>query len=352
MKKLFILEDQTYLGFLKEKINLSDFDFYFLHSSKKRFQFKYPSNLTFDKYPYFQDPIFKYNSLLEDSSEIKLIINRISLEYGEIHNILPSYEEIILVLPTHCDRFMYAFENLLNFNLNCSMDDYSNRFLRKLTVINPRETDDSLPLYDGRVCADKMNLVNQVTLRIRLKDSFDYNFNINSVMLFNSLGYGVRGPIINKDMLFIMFILNKIIKENIHPVTSIGLMRFLADYKGTGRFKDTSSVMADGYGFFSVEKALINLEGLGLVEINRNFKSGSILSITEFGESFLVNRVHPKSFDPDMPFRLNEWSCVTDENGYYSSSKKIENYLKVYFKRQKRFFNKSGHSLSFFNIFK
>lgn len=184
---------------------------------------------------------------------------------------------------------------------------------------------------------------NEMFQRAKAKYYFDWLWNINSAPVFGKAlaMAGAKSDLIFSKYELMTFhcIYNELPDSNI----DVYIISFLQDYKGTGKyFKNCEK---DDYQLSSIYPSskpctLKAFEGIAspssrsaILEqlVNRGLleKVNDQYVVTKAGSKF-YGLLHKRSFDPDLPFRLQFWSL---ENDYEA----IESYISKYFSRQKRF---------------
>lgn len=161
------------------------------------------------------------------------------------------------------------------------------------------------------------------------KRYFDYNWTINSSVVFGdllrSIGLDTHNFILSKNQLMILFIL----KNNINKMSEGKIIKFINCYTGTGKYNISDYTQHHIFGSPTSRVLMISkMIDIGLLESNKNNVSLSIK-----GCNFL-NMLHNKTFDPDLHFRLANWSIKASNDGYESVKQSIKRYINSVFGKQ------------------
>jgi hypothetical protein len=178
-----------------------------------------------------------------------------------------------------------------------------------------------LRAYDDRKLILESPYFDLLCESYKKKDYFEYNFNINSLILFGDIlrNIGIYGSfIINKNMLLTMMIV-----ESFNKISEHILIKEM-EKNGIGQACSRSEIIERIYN-----------QGLFYyTESKKNGKKIRKLLLSEDGEEFLLN-VHPKVKDPKMALHVEK-----DINSDMSISKFKEKYrekFEIMFSKQKRF---------------
>ena len=170
--------------------------------------------------------------------------------------------------------------------------------------------------------------------RARTKRYFEYNFNMMSNVVFSDLlrhiGVSNQSRTFTKYQLMMIHILSK------NPgITTSEAMYLMSNYRGTGLFHKYLSGIGSAA---SRSQILENLADLDLIDVSRNADCSyfrlvgkSPIHLSEKGLR-LLNSLHKKTFDPDLPLRLGDWGANFSEENF----SKIDRYLKTLFGKQIR----------------
>jgi hypothetical protein len=156
---------------------------------------------------------------------------------------------------------------------------------------------------------------------------FDYSFNINAMMLFGQVLRACGGHVsaqfgMSKYSLQLLYFLRQ------RPLMSeSAVMMAMRSWAGTGRYPVTNMGSPA-----SQNQILVNLISLGLLDSGRTPGARyRTVTVSPVGEAFL-DHLHPDCEDVDLPHRMKQW-----EAGWPNSRPSIEQYLKTFFGKQKRF---------------
>ncbi|EGR5854015.1 hypothetical protein BS054_19405 [Vibrio parahaemolyticus] len=173
---------------------------------------------------------------------------------------------------------------------------------------------------------------NEIFQRAKAKYYFDWLWNINSAPVFGK-ALAMAGA--KSDLIFSKYELmtfHCIYNELPHSNMDVYIFSFLQDYKGTGKYfsdckedRYESPSVFEGIASPSSRSAILEqLLNRGLIQ-----KVNDHYAVTDAGRKF-YELLHKRSFDPDLPFRIQVWSF---DNDYEA----MESYISKYFSRQKRF---------------
>jgi len=163
----------------------------------------------------------------------------------------------------------------------------------------------------------------------RARHYFHHHFSVNSMAVLRKTAEGLSSspsPWVSKYQLqLIQAMANS-------PEKSEGeWIREMDQWKGTGRYPALPNEPLPGLGsIMSRAQVLSQLLDHGWC---RMLEDGSRrISITPEGEEF-VRRLHPDCWDPDLPFRLEQWAG----EGLAKSQGAMDRYIRTFFGKQKRF---------------
>lgn len=163
-----------------------------------------------------------------------------------------------------------------------------------------------------------------------VKKHFDYWWNCNSMLVFNELCKEIglsTTTLMSKYEVMLIFIVSQLDK----PVSSLKLIKIMEKWSGTGKYSESRLWGRIGSAASKV-KIIENALSRGILIKDRELDNAVTLSI--LGNEF-IKRVHPKTFDPDLPFRLDKWCLDRD----FESAK---HYINTLFGRQLRFQRKES----------
>lgn len=166
------------------------------------------------------------------------------------------------------------------------------------------------------------------------KKIFDYWWNANSSIVFSELSKWsglIASPLISKFELMLICIL----AAQLSPISACEILRLMDEWKGSGKYKDDRC-----HGIGTAMSRIPILEsaiqrGALTLSVDNGEK---VYSLSSAGRVF-VSQLHNKTFDPDLPFRLNEWliSCNYDA---------MSRYIRTVFGRQIRYQRKLERALT------
>lgn len=159
------------------------------------------------------------------------------------------------------------------------------------------------------------------------KQTFDYWWNANSSVVFSELCHWVNvkaDPLISKYELMLIAVI-----ADTPSISFEKLFTAMQDWQGTGKYARTGLHGAIGSPT-SRQAILDSAIDRGLVSVSGGEKTNSqSFRPTPAGDAFM-SRLHPRTYDPDLPFRLEQW--IT--SGDYAS---MRMYINTVFSRQLRY---------------
>lgn len=158
-----------------------------------------------------------------------------------------------------------------------------------------------------------------------IKRRFDYNFNLNSFAVLGEVmrAVGATGPALTKVHVQTLYFC-----RDIGPEREGNLTYLMQRWKGTGRYVDPHVQLGSAS---SQAGAVETLERAGLLD-REGTHHRAPLALTDKGRR-LLDLLHPDCRDPDLPFRIEEWSRLSHEEAY----PKVDRYIRTFFGKQKRF---------------
>jgi DNA topoisomerase IA len=151
----------------------------------------------------------------------------------------------------------------------------------------------------------------------RIKKYFEHWWYANGRLVFGELSNKTglsQGRLLSKYSVMLLLILHKSDKKH----TEASLIRLMQDWRGTGKYKNKHISMGSNASRATIVK---NLYSCGALESTER-----CVKMTEAGKAF-VDRLHPRTFDADLPFRLEQW-C---QSGDLAA---VQEYIKTLFGRQ------------------
>ncbi len=163
-----------------------------------------------------------------------------------------------------------------------------------------------------------------------LKYSFDYWWNSNAALVLSELckWTGLKAdPIVSKYELMLLAIM----AQQDKPISDGGIMALLQDWQGSGRYPDLAQQVWGIGSPASRPDILTNAINRGAIE-RLPVAEGEKISrcqLSELGHAF-IDGLHKKTFDPDLPFRLEEWIVAGNKSA-------MQRYIRQVFGRQLRY---------------
>lgn len=166
--------------------------------------------------------------------------------------------------------------------------------------------------------------------RGRVRHYFNHQFAVNSVAVLRKTAQGLspaRSPWISKYQLQLI---QAMVRQE--PLTESQWLALMGSWPGTGRYaRDEHS---PGLGSLRSRSAIFQqLEAHGWCGVQEGSKR---VLPTSVGHRF-VERLHPDCWDPDLPFRLQQWM----DQGFEQSQPAMDRYVRTFFGKQKRFLDKA-----------
>lgn len=157
-----------------------------------------------------------------------------------------------------------------------------------------------------------------------IKNTFDYWWNTNSTFVIAELSTwsGLAAtPLVSKDELMLLCMLADKL-----PIKADEIISLMETWKGSGKYAGDG---CQGIGTPVSRLAIFEI-ALKRGALSEHIENGSnVYALSEAGRAF-VSQLHKKTFDPDLPFRINDW--VT--KGDYEA---MARYIRTIFGRQIRF---------------
>lgn len=158
---------------------------------------------------------------------------------------------------------------------------------------------------------------------------FNHQFAVNSVAVLRKTAQGLspsRSPWVSKYQLQLI---QAMVRQE--PLAESQWLTLMGSWPGTGRYaRDEHS---PGLGSLRSRGAILQqLEAHGWCGVPEGSKR---VLPTSAGHRF-VERLHPDCWDPDLPFRLQQWM----DKGFEQSQPAMDRYVRTFFGKQKRFLDK------------
>jgi len=260
--------------------------------------------------------LFKADEHCDDREYIGILNEMVSY----LSQKMPEYEEIICAVDP--DRAGYgSAKQLLDLIGGGNSVPVHCLYLNYL--------DDNHVLYQWQSRFDQPwsidSKANRWATEQRVKKTFDYWWNANSSVVLSELCKWCNlkaDPLISKYELMLMCLMAN---QN-RPLNDWEIIDLMVRWAGSGKYSDKNNL---GFGTVASRGAILQSA------INRDIlipsmdpdKSGYVLS--EVGKAF-IDRLHPRTFDPDLAFRLESWIQSED----YDSMRR---YINTVFGRQLRY---------------
>lgn len=293
---------------------------HFVHTfSVGVYVFKYPRNLKFNDFPQVKNIEWKLRPKYGFGMAFSLDGDKPKRTSQNVDDILRSADEIIAVV--YDERMVvHAFQTLILHT--CSPQVYQAK--KKVVLLESMlEKHIESAFLNFKSTSDKwfVDIYNEANL----KKYFEYNFNLNSAVIFGKvltkIGVDHSNFILSKFGLIILYYL-KSVKEIKYGDLLVLMSRA---WIGTGKYNKGS--IGSPLSRATIVDQFIDL---GLLENTDN-----ILMLSDKGQRFL-EELHPDCCDLDLPFRIEAWIKEGEE-----SRSKMDKYIKTFFGKQMRFLNKS-----------
>lgn len=236
---------------------------------------------------------------------------------------ITSFGEIVCATDpdlTGARAFQFYLEKYLNFY------NYTHNFKRKNTKVSflrfaALDKKSLITAYEKRENISNSMFFNSMIESYKKKDYFEYNFNINSLVLFGDIlrRVGIYGDfIISKNILLTMMIMDE------HDgITECNLITKMERNK-IGQVCSRSEIIT-------------RLYKQGLLYKTEKIYNGKIkveLFLSDEGNEFLSS-VHNKAKDPKLAIHLSE--DITSDMSFTEFKEKYSEKLKIMFGKQKRY---------------
>lgn len=344
MSRLFVCEKRQQAEFYQRYCN--EGDSFILCTTITSYLFDYPSSLKFKDLPII-DSAIKYkvteNPYVEDYSRNqytsyysyikKRVCNPILVEFynyksisskNSIHNFLSSFDEIVYACDadhTGARGFDFLFEkyfeidDLKSFSLENNVE--INAFIN-LGGFDENSIREAYSNIDNFFTNEYIGRFRESYLK---KDFFEYNYNINSLLLINKAYYLAFGTypkyILTKNLVQTLFLLKKL------SVRDVYFSKYL-EHNNIGSPASRTRIIG-------------NLKEMNLVS-SIKIDNTIYYCINDKGYKFL-SLLHRKINDPYLSKRVVK-DCENKDLSFIDFKEKYSKYLKDVFSKQKRFINK------------
>lgn len=256
------------------------------------------------------------NDLKED------VIRNLELLIETIKSRLPYYDEIIL-MPDADQTGAWSVKQIIDqlpedelppinaLLLNLGLDSKSIKF-----AIDNREEH----------AYGKESFVDNFADKHKVKKYFDFWWYANSKMVFSEIckWAGLKSNVLMSKYEFMLI---SIIANQKKPLPKFEMFRLMEMWPGTGKY--SSKEYWGQIGSAASRNSIIdNAIERGAIE-KITVSNSEVCVLSERGRAFL-SRVHKKTFDPDLAFRLEDWCNKKD-------IKSAQRYISTLFRRQFRY---------------
>lgn len=232
---------------------------------------------------------------------------------------MPSYTEVICAVD--CDRTGYGSANQLLERVGGAGETPIHCLY---LVSTDRKTVEKAWTKRADNKWEPDSLAQQLADQQKAKQTFDYWWNANSSVVLSELckWTGLKAePLISKYELMLIALMD----SEDRPLNVDEVMRLMDKWRGTGKYKQ------DGYiGIGSAMSRMAIFESAcrrGALSVKSDGDK-KLYALSRAGKEFVEN-LHKKTFDPDLPFRLDSWCRESD----YAAMAK---YTRTVFGRQLR----------------
>jgi hypothetical protein len=277
------------------------------------FEFSYPRGLKFSDLPFISSPRWKRREVPRPVLELKG--DRAQRTDLDAATVLSDADQIYFA--TDPDP---AGANAFDIMLSQSIEAHGN-VDRPVLVLDRFDADSIQRAFDHPISTASETFKNWLN-QGECKRHFDFNFNVNSLVLFGSclraIGIDRNSTAISKYGLQLLFHLGQS-----KPLKEIDLHQVMRGWRGTGRYEPTS------LGSNASRSQIISdLHEMQLIEDLGDRRLG----VSALGRSLLA-RIHPDCEDADLPARVQLWART-----WPASKPNVEKYLRTFFGKQQRFF--------------
>lgn len=352
MSKLFVCEKHSQAQSFQK--HCKEGDSIILCPSICSYTFKYPSTLRFSGLPYLNiDPEYAHadfeyiaglrkrsygtlyshdgcceHPVLVEYYRAKIESNKedeIEIAQKALFDLLGSYDEIVYACdPDHTGTRGFDFLMSKYFGIK-SLEEFSHKYDLKVMAcltlggLSYNCIGKAISQRESFFESQMIELYRQFYLK---KDYFDFNYNINSLLLLNKAYFLASGKYpqnpITRNLIQVMFLLSQMGKVDIRLYRELDLR-----YVGSPASRC---------------QIIESLKEMGLVaeksEGRREF------SLTELGQRFLVF-LHRKMDDPHLAERVMK-DCANASMSLEEFRAKSDKYLSLVFSKQKRHINKQS----------
>lgn len=348
-KILFIVEKPSQAEIIKSLkiynslLSNNEINFHYAHCTVPYYSYKYQNNLKYKELPFIGDLKYKldlsqYNKFLKeypDREETPYFLSKNNLNKEFFLN----YDTIIIATDYDNSGFYGAY-----LELEQVLGENFNTLFQNMYVINTNNMTEIWLTNELNTCFNNIEFKNQrinefykMVNQGKIKKYFEYNFQINCNIFikkvykhlffkdfkdnqefeetYNNYGF-------TKYMLLAMFSFYYNLKEReLENFKIHDLHVYLFRYVGTGKYKHNQGIGSPA----SQAKIIENLKNLKIIN-----QDNSTYFFDEKVED-LIKLLNKKIYDPDLPFRIEEWQYLEFEE----AKEKINRYVKDIFIKQK-----------------
>lgn len=239
-----------------------------------------------------------------------------------------EYEEIICAVD--CDRTGYGSAKQLLDKMGWTRDSNVPVHCLYLMAMDKNSLDKAWSArFDNTWHLD--SFAEKLASQQLIKKTFDYWWNANSSVVFSEISKWsglAASPLISKYELMLICIM----ADKSSPLSGNEVIRLMDNWEGSGKYRGEFRL---GIGSPMSRSAILDSaveRGAMSVRVN---DGKNTYSLSSAGRTF-VSQLHHKTFDPDLPFRINEWI----KSGNYEA---MARYIRTVFGRQLRYQRNLGN---------
>jgi len=292
------------------------------------YSFKYPENIQYKDYPKTNNIIFNKDLKYKNEYYIENYKKTTKDFFSSFDELILSpdpdhtgvYSAIITLEETLGENWQKYFKKIIYLNLFNYQQDLLSEQLKNVLFLEDK----------GKRLLENKNKFKFFYEQGKIKRYFEYNYNINSNIFFKEILKSLNIKYEKTLTKYIIMTINYIYKEMEETFSESELLTKMSNYKGSGKYKNSNRIFCKGIGGVASRVTIIDiLKNLSFLEKDKNNKN--ILKKTKFGNNF-YHKLHKKTFDVDLTYRLNNWM----ELPFEEAKDKIDKYLIDIFKKQKR----------------
>lgn len=322
----------------------NEINFHYAHCTVSYYSYKYPNNLKYKDLPFIGDLSYKLD--VNEFYSIDSPITPYSLSYKNLNKeFFLNHDTIIFATDqdgSGCYGAYLELEQVLGSNFESlfkSIYSISTNKMQKEILEEELQKVLSYKEFQNQRIQEFYKFVNDG----KIKKYFDYNYQFNSNVFIKELykylflkdfknnqefeeTYTKYG--FTKYMLLTMLSYSKYLNMNEKEYfNEIELHKYLDKYIGTGKYKNKYFIgLGSPASRVQIMNNLINLKIINISKLNNK----KTLKFNEKVENMIM-LLNKKMFDPDLPFRIEEWRYLDFE----IAKEKIDKYIKEIFIKQK-----------------